>query len=99
MFKINIKKNWEKYYVIKNHSKVLSNNLVADSIPQLHDSLTGRVIKSGDAEYDEARTVFYGGKGYPPAHLFHVAEVDDVLRGIPIPVATGLETALPRGGH
>jgi hypothetical protein len=31
------------------------------SIPQLRAALKGRVIAPDDAEYDKARTVFYGG--------------------------------------
>lgn len=33
----------------------------AGSLTQLRDALTGRVIGPDDAEYDDARTVFYVG--------------------------------------
>ena len=56
-------------------------DLASLSISELRADFNGRVIASGDAEYDKARTVFYGGVdrhpglragGRGPLYLFPV---------------------------
>ena len=69
------------------------------SIPELRSSIKGQVILPGDAEYDEARTVFYGGFDRRPAMIVKVADTADVARVIALARETGLELAVRSGGH
>jgi FAD/FMN-containing dehydrogenase len=48
----------------------------------LADKLKGRVISPDDADYDAARTVFYGSVDRRPAAIARVADADDVARVI-----------------
>ena len=84
---------------IKNHTKVLQNDPVTLSISELRVSLKGQVIAPGDAEYDKARTVFYGGIDRRPAVIVQVADTDDVVRVVSLARETGLELAIRSGGH
>ena len=69
------------------------------SIPQLRAEFSGRVIAPGDAEYDEARTVFIGGIDRRPAAIIQVADTIDVARVLTLARQTGLELAIRSGGH
>src|SRR5512136_2261430 len=69
------------------------------SIPQLRAMLNGQVIEPDAAEYDKARTVFYGGFDRRPAVIVRVADADDVVRVISFARETGLELAVRSGGH
>lgn len=69
------------------------------SIPQLRAALNGRVIAPDDAEYDKARTVFYGGVDRRPAVIVRVADANDVARVISLARETGLPLAVRSGGH
>ena len=69
------------------------------SIPELRSSIKGQVILPGDAEYDGARTVFYGGFDRRPAMIVKVADTADVARVIALARETGLELAVRSGGH
>lgn len=69
------------------------------SIPQLRAEFNGRVIGPGDAGYDEARTVFYGGFDRKPAAIVRAAEAADVARVIALARQTKLELAVRSGGH
>ena len=51
-----------------------------DWVQQLRDDCRGRVIESGDPDYDDARQVFYGGFDRRPAAIVKVADADDVAR-------------------
>jgi hypothetical protein len=68
-------------------------------IPELRALLKGRVIVPGDAGYDEARTVFYGGIDRRPAVIVRVADETDVSHVISLARGTGLELAVRSGGH
>ncbi len=69
------------------------------AIPQLRAALNGRVITPQDAEYDTARTVFYGGNDRRPAVIIRVADATDVSRVVSLARETGLELAIRSGGH
>jgi FAD/FMN-containing dehydrogenase len=68
-------------------------------IPQLRAALNGRVIEPNDAEYDKARTVFYGGFDRRPAIIVRAADTNDVSHVISLARETGLELAIRSGGH
>ena len=57
----------------------------AHTLPPSLTSLTGvagRVITPDDPDYDNTRTVFYGGIDKRPSAIVRVANVDDVRRVI-----------------
>jgi FAD/FMN-containing dehydrogenase len=69
------------------------------STPQLVANLPGRVIGPDDPEYDQARTVFYGGFDRRPAVIVRVADATDVSRVVSVAREAGLELAVRGGGH
>ena len=69
------------------------------SIPKLRADVSGQVIGPDDAEYDQARAVFYGGFDLHPAAVIRVADEMDVARVIALARETGLELAVRSGGH
>ena len=71
----------------------------AISISELRSNLRGQVIAPDDAEYDKARTVFYGGVNRHPAVIIRVKNTDDVVRVISLARNSGLELAVRSGGH
>ncbi|HEX5937714.1 MAG TPA: FAD-binding oxidoreductase, partial [Actinomycetota bacterium] len=66
---------------------------------RLRKEVEGRVIAPDDAEYDDARAVFYGGLDKRPAAIVRVASDADVVRVIAEARDTGLELAVRSGGH
>jgi FAD/FMN-containing dehydrogenase len=68
-------------------------------IPTVRSAIKGRVIAPGDAEYDAARTPFYGGIDRRPAVVVRAADADDVARVVLLARETGLELAVRSGGH
>jgi FAD/FMN-containing dehydrogenase/pimeloyl-ACP methyl ester carboxylesterase len=70
------------------------------SITRLRAALNGRVIAPGDAGYDQARAVFYGGFGERrPAVIIQAADASDVARVVELARETGLELPVRGGGH
>lgn len=69
------------------------------SISKLRSSFKGQVIAPGDAEYDQARTVFYGGVDRHPAVIIRVANAEEVSRVIALAREHDLELAVRSGGH
>jgi FAD/FMN-containing dehydrogenase len=69
------------------------------SISDLRAALRGPVIAPGDAGYDAARTVFYGGIDRRPAVIVRVADATDVMRVVALARETGLALAVRSGGH
>ena len=65
----------------------------------LADKLKGRVISPDDADYDKARTVFYGSIDRHPAAIARVADADDVARVIAHARECDLQLAVRGGGH
>jgi hypothetical protein len=65
----------------------------------LQAEIRGRVIGPDDPEYDEARTVMYGGIDRRPAVIVKVAGTDGVARVIALARETGLGLAIRSGGH
>ncbi len=70
------------------------------SIQQLRTTLNGgRVITPGDASFDEARTIFYGGFDRQPAAIVRVRDASDISQVISLARENGLELAIKSGGH
>jgi FAD/FMN-containing dehydrogenase len=69
------------------------------SIPELRAEVNGRVIAPDDADYDDARSVFYGGIDRRPAVIVRVADGTDVSRVVTLAGETGLPLAVRGGGH
>jgi FAD/FMN-containing dehydrogenase len=71
---------------------------VMHPLEQLRSQLRGRV-EPGDPDYDQARTVFYGGEERHPAAIARVASAEDVARVVTFTREMGLELAVRSGGH
>jgi FAD/FMN-containing dehydrogenase len=69
------------------------------SISKLRTDVGGRVIGPEDPEYDEARTVFYGGIDRRPAVIVRVKDDMDVSRVVSLARESGMELAVRSGGH
>jgi FAD/FMN-containing dehydrogenase len=69
------------------------------SIPDLRDVLSGQAIAPDDAEYDRARTIFYGGFDRRPAVIVRPTDAGDVSQVVSLARETGLEPAVRSGGH
>jgi FAD/FMN-containing dehydrogenase len=85
----------------KTNSQALQqeSNFTGLSIPQLRTMFNGQVIASGDSDYDQARTVFYGGIDRRPAVIIRVKDADEVARVVSLARETGLPLAVRSGGH
>lgn len=68
-------------------------------VPELRDRLNGRVIAPGDARYDAARTLFYGGFDRRPAVIVRPADATEVALVISLARDTGTPLAVRSGGH
>ena len=68
-------------------------------VRELRHLLSGQVIAPADDEYDEARTLFYGGHDRRPAVIARVADATDVSSVVRVARQTGLELAVRSGGH
>jgi FAD/FMN-containing dehydrogenase len=69
------------------------------AIQRLRALLDGRVIASGDVDYDGARMVFPGGIDRRPAVVVRPAGAADVSRVVSLAREMGLELAVRSGGH
>ncbi len=66
---------------------------------KIKDSVQGKVITSSDDEFDQARTVFYGGINTKPAMIIQVANADDIQKVVTIAREEKVELAIRSGGH
>lgn len=76
--------------------------MVGDSITavsELGGTLTGDVITPDHADYDSARSVFFGGIDRRPAMIARAADTDDVARVIEFARESGMSLAVRSGGH
>jgi FAD/FMN-containing dehydrogenase len=68
-------------------------------IPRLRAAFDGRVTAPGDAGYDRARTIFYGGFDRRPAAIIRPADAAEVAQVVNLARDGGLELAVRGGGH
>lgn len=68
-------------------------------IPDLRSRVRGRVITPQDPEYNQARTVFYGGFDARPAVIVRAADAADIAHVVSLTRESGLELAVRSGGH
>lgn len=68
-------------------------------VGDLRTKLKGRVITPEDAEYAQARTVFYGGFDCRPALIVRAANESDVATVISLARERNAELAVRSGGH
>ena len=71
----------------------------ASIAPALQAQVKGRVVEPGDADYDEVRSVFYGGSDRRPTAVVRAADSADVGSVISVARDSGLELAVRSGGH
>ena len=70
-----------------------------DTLDRLRAQLDGRVIEPGDADYDQARTLFMGGIDRRPAAVVLPADSAEVAEVVSLARESGLELAVRSGGH
>jgi FAD/FMN-containing dehydrogenase len=70
-----------------------------DAITQLRAELDGRVITPDDAEYEQARAVFYGSFDRRPAVIARPKDAGEVSRVVSLARETEQELAVRSGGH
>lgn len=69
------------------------------NLTDIRTIFNGRVITPGDAGYDEARTVFYGGIDRRPALIARPVDTAGVARVISLARDSGMPLAVRSGGH
>lgn len=78
-------------------TKAMNSNTL--DLANLRSTYPGRVILPGDADYDQARAVFYGWVDKRPAAIIRVTNNGEVAKVIKLARDTGLELAVRSGGH
>ena len=68
-------------------------------VPRWLAAFGDRVITPGDAGYERARTVFYGGFDQRPAAIIRPADTTEVAQVVNLARDRGLELAIRSGGH
>jgi hypothetical protein len=68
-------------------------------VSDLRAALNGRVIVPEDQDYEQARTIFYGGIDRRPQGIVRVTDSNDVLQVITLARQAGIELAVRGGGH
>ncbi len=68
-------------------------------ISDLREKFSGRVIAPGDADYDQARSVFYSWHDHKPAVIIRVKNASEAAQVVKLARETGLELAVRSGGH
>jgi FAD/FMN-containing dehydrogenase len=69
------------------------------SVPRLRAEFDGRVVAPGDPDYDQARTLFYGGLDRHPAAIIRPTSPTEVAQVVTLARDTGVELAVRSGGH
>jgi FAD/FMN-containing dehydrogenase len=74
-------------------------SLPGSSVDSLRNHFTGELLVSGDAGYDEARSLWNGDIDRRPALIARASRVDDVAAAIRFAREHDLEIAVRGGGH
>jgi FAD/FMN-containing dehydrogenase len=77
----------------------MPDSTMTDAIAELGTGFDGDVIMPDDAEYDEARKVFYGKHDRLPAVIVRPADARAVARAVSVARESGAELAVRSGGH
>ena len=80
-------------------SLLTSNPTMISIRRRLRAAVNGRIIAPGDAAYDQARTIFYGGFDQRPAVIVRPADAGEVAQVVDLARESGLELAVRSGGH
>jgi FAD/FMN-containing dehydrogenase len=80
-------------------SLLASNPTMVSIVRRLRAAVDGRIITPGNALYDQARTIFYGGFDQRPAVIVRPTDASDVSQVVSIAREHGLELAVRSGGH
>jgi FAD/FMN-containing dehydrogenase len=83
----------------RNLTDLLTANVDTPCITDLRSLFNGGVIAPEDAQYDTARTVFYGGIDRRPAAIIRAADAGDAARLVRLAKDTGMQLAIRSGGH
>jgi FAD/FMN-containing dehydrogenase len=79
--------------------EIINTTIAEGSIAELAESLRGQLIRPGDAEYDEARTIWNGAHDRHPALIVRCAGVADVIRAVEFARSEQLLVAVRGGSH
>src|SRR6186997_3399922 len=69
------------------------------SIEEIRSTFQGSAIAPGDADYDAARSAFYGGIDRHPAVIIRPQNADEVSRVVSLARETGMELSVRSGGN
>ena len=69
------------------------------TIREFSSKVRGQLIRPQDDDYDEARSIFYGGFDRRPALIVRVKDAADISHVIGLARESGLELAVRSGGH
>jgi FAD/FMN-containing dehydrogenase len=76
-----------------------SKKIALPPIQELKGDFTGRLVSADDSDYDQLRTVFYGGIDQKPAIIILAENTKDVQQAISLSHTTGLDLCVRSGGH
>ena len=76
-----------------------SGQIGSATLTRLAAGLRGTVVLPGDAEYDQARSVWNGAHDRHPAVIVRCAGVSDVIHTVDLARSEGLPLAVRGGGH
>ena len=95
--KFNLKEKMENFIILKNNgdSVTIEHNI----IEQFKSSLQGQLLKQGDAQYDDARTIWNAMIDRKPALIVRCLNVSDVQQAVRFAFEHQLLTAVKGGGH
>ena len=72
---------------------------VGGAVDALRDAMSGAVLVPGDADYDEARTLWNAAIDRRPAVIARCSNAADVAAAVRVGVESGLEIAVRGGAH